>query len=194
VQVPGGDKDRKELKALAALFVPIQPPLGKFHVPGDTDPGTPIEDFDQWSGVTTLKNGEAVIEKEGVRLAVLGLSLASSRQGYRSGIAEWLERQPKGSLTVVAGHAPDYAITAADLPADLLLAGHTHGGQVRLPFIGPLLTLSKVPKDWARGYTQLANTHLHVSAGIGAEHEPWLPAIRFNCPPEITLIHLVPKS
>lgn len=193
VQVPGGDKNHHELHQLANLFKKLNPPLGKYHVLGDTDPGMPVDLFTQWSGVTTLRNGEVIVEKDGIRMALLGLTLASSRLGYADGIAEWLKRQPEGTLTLVAGHAPDYALTAGKLPVDLMLAGHTHGGQVRLPVIGPIMTLSEVPRDWARGHTVLEKSQLHVSAGIGAEHEVGLPSIRFNCPPEMTLLHLVPK-
>jgi len=89
------------------------------------------------------------------------------------------------------GHSPDFAL--GDVRANLLLAGHTHGGQVQLPFIGPLLTVSRVPRRWASGVTHLAddNKALIVSNGVGMERRH-APRIRFLCPPEVIIIELVP--
>ena len=94
------------------------------------------------------------------------------------------------SYHVVFGHRPDYAMTHP--PGDLLIAGHTHGGQVRLPLLGPLLTLSDVPRAWATGHTVLPwGAHLLVSRGTGMErHEA--PRLRFFCRPEVAIIDLVP--
>lgn len=93
---------------------------------------------------------------------------------------------------IVFGHAPDFAL--GDIDADLLVAGHTHGGQVRLPLIGPLITFSRVPRSWAAGVTRLASgATLVVSRGIGMERG-YAPRMRFLCRPELVLIELVPLS
>ena len=61
--------------------------------------------------------------------------------------------------------------------------------QIRLPLFGPLITLSRVPRDWARGFRVIHDRiHLNVSAGLGSEHAANLPAIRVYCPPELTVI------
>ena len=86
---------------------------------------------------------------------------------------------------IVLGHAPDIAL--ASPPADLILAGHTHGGQVRL-FGWPLLTLSKVPRAWAAGVTALpGGGTLVVSRGIGMERRD-APRIRFLCRPQLVVL------
>ena len=91
---------------------------------------------------------------------------------------------------MVFGHRPDYAM--GDVPADVLIAGHTHGGQVRLPGIGPLLTFSRVPRPWAAGVTNLdAGRTLIVSRGLGMERHD-APRIRFLCRPQLVLLHLKP--
>jgi predicted MPP superfamily phosphohydrolase len=91
---------------------------------------------------------------------------------------------------LVFGHAPDFALHAA--PADLLVAGHTHGGQVRLPVIGPLLTFSRVPRAWASGVTRLGHDRtLVVSRGIGLERGH-APRLRFLCRPELVFLRLTP--
>ena len=92
----------------------------------------------------------------------------------------------------VLGHAPNFALGKVD--ADLLVTGHTHGGQVRLPWIGPLMTLSQVPRAWAAGLTELSGGRkLLVSRGAGMERS-YAPRIRFLCRPELTVIDLVPEE
>jgi uncharacterized protein len=74
----------------------------------------------------------------------------------------------------------------------LVLAGHTHGGQLRLPFYGALVTNCGLDRSRARGASRWgAQTWLHVSAGLGTS--PWAP-VRFACPPEASLLTLVPRS
>jgi predicted MPP superfamily phosphohydrolase len=117
-------------------------------------------------------------------IAVTGLTLADSRSAT----------PPIPSLDkphVVFGHAPDFALARPD--AELLLAGHTHGGQVQLPGIGPLMTLSEVPREWASGVTQLSDAStLVVSRGVGLERAD-APRLRLFCEPQLVLIHLVPS-
>lgn len=98
--------------------------------------------------------------------------------------------QPARPFHIVLGHAPDFAL--GDIQADLLIAGHTHGGQICLPGLGPILTASQVPRSWAAGITRLpTGSTLVVSRGIGMERAN-APRIRFFCRPEIVLIDLIP--
>jgi predicted MPP superfamily phosphohydrolase len=93
---------------------------------------------------------------------------------------------------LVLGHSPNFALGRVE--ADLLVAGHTHGGQVRLPGIGPLTTLSKVPRAWAAGLTELpGGGKLLVSRGVGLERGP-APRLRFLCRPQLVVIDLVPQN
>jgi len=93
---------------------------------------------------------------------------------------------------IVLGHSPNFSL--GEINADLLLAGHTHGGQVQLPGIGPLLTLSGVPRDWASGLTEIQpGQYLLVSRGIGLERGN-APRLRFLCRPELIVIYLEPAQ
>ena len=77
---------------------------------------------------------------------------------------------------------------------DLMLAGHTHGGQLCLPFYGSLITNCGIDRERARGlhrYPMDGQAWLHVSAGLGTS--PWAPA-RFACRPEASLLTLVPRD
>lgn len=93
---------------------------------------------------------------------------------------------------IVLGHSPNFSL--GEIEGDLLLAGHTHGGQVQLPGIGPLLTLSAVPRQWASGLTEIQpDQYLLVSNGIGLERGG-APPMRFLCRPEVILITLIPEK
>jgi predicted MPP superfamily phosphohydrolase len=73
---------------------------------------------------------------------------------------------------------------------DLIFAGHTHGGQLCVPGFGALVTNCDLPVSQAKGLHQRGGAWLHVSAGLGTS--PTAP-IRFACPPEATLLTLVPR-
>lgn len=186
-----------ELPKVRALLEGLTPPLGVFHVQGDTDGPIAHLARDGIGPMRFLVNDDVTLELPGGgRLRLLGLDLDPSSYDEHTEriIHRWHRRTFPDELTVVAGHRPDFALVTERYPIDLTLAGHTHGGQIRLPFIGPLTILSRVPRAWGRGFREVGQTRLNVSAGIGAEHVLGIPSIRINCPPEMTLIELVPAS
>lgn len=184
-----------ELPKVEQLLATTNPPLGKYNVLGDTD--GPITGALQAGrgGITTLINDDVTIEHGSTHLRILGLTRELSRDNTlaRLRINPWIDAADANDFTILFGHAPDYIQTARDFPIDLCLAGHTHGGQVRIPFFGPIVTMTSLPRKLARGYHQIGKTRLNVSAGIGAEHAEGLPSIRVNCPPEITVITIRPE-
>jgi len=90
-------------------------------------------------------------------------------------------------------HYPDAIEEAAQHRIDLYCAGHTHGGQVALPFYGAIITLSKFGKKYESGLRRLEDTWLYVNRGIGMEGGP-APRVRFCARPEITVIELSPAE
>ena len=98
-------------------------------------------------------------------------------------------RHLPGEPVLLMCHAPDYADDMLGTPAgkavDLMLSGHTHGGQIRLPFVGPL-TLPSLGRKYVEGWFRLGEMQLYVNRGIGTVGVPF----RLDCPPEITLITL----
>ncbi|MBN2411649.1 metallophosphoesterase [candidate division KSB1 bacterium] len=92
-------------------------------------------------------------------------------------------------FTVLLSHTPDYVLTAQKYKIDLVLSGHTHGGQVCLPVIGPLVSNIKLGRKYMQGLHKFNNTSLYVTRGIGTVLLP----LRFFCPPEITVINLLPE-
>jgi predicted MPP superfamily phosphohydrolase len=93
---------------------------------------------------------------------------------------------PDSCYTILLAHTPDFIMDAMRAHIDLQLSGHTHGGQIRLPFIGALWNMSAIGTNYAKGLMRLHNTYLYVNRGIGTIMLP----MRFLCPPEITEIQI----
>lgn len=90
--------------------------------------------------------------------------------------------------TVLLSHNPDTKSLMADRPWHLMLSGHTHGGQVVLPLFG----LNPAPvrdKAYVAGLKPWGDRWIHVSRGVGS-----IAGLRFNCRPEVTLLHLIPET
>lgn len=159
-------------------------PLGVYAVHGNTDHPEWETLFDGLP-ITCLPDSSTVDLGE-LDLTGLGIwdSFAWSLQ---------LPRPTDDKFHLVLGHAPDFA-RSADVDADLLIAGHTHGGQIQLPFIGPLMTASSIPRSWANGLTQIAGgKRLFVSRGIGMERGN-APRLRFLCRPELAIVDVLPAD
>jgi predicted MPP superfamily phosphohydrolase len=88
-------------------------------------------------------------------------------------------------------HSPDPSPELASLGWDLILAGHTHGGQVRLPVAGALVTNSHMPRRLASGVIRIGGATLHTSPGLGTSK---FAPFRFLCRPEATILELHPAS
>jgi hypothetical protein len=156
-------------------------PLGMFAVAGNIDPPGRWQQIFAGLPVTPL---EQTTETDLGPVVLTALSLKDSREPA-------ITISGSDKFHIVLGHVPNFSLS--NVNADLLIAGHTHGGQVRLPFIGPLMSLSQVPSPWAAGLTTLApGKHLLVSRGIGLERGH-APRLRFLCRPQIVIINLVPE-
>ena len=167
--------------------LPITAPLGVYLVEGDSE----HPHADAWAA-----------EAEAMGLTVWPRETSSRRLrddlvltgfGLRASASPDLEvERPGEGFHVVFGHRPAFAL--GDIDADLLLAGHTHGGQVQIPGWGPVVTLSKVPRRWAAGRTELpSGATLLVSRGVGMERDG-APRIRFWCRPEVMIVDVVPAD
>lgn len=93
---------------------------------------------------------------------------------------------PADAPAILLWHEPDLAKEAAPYGAFLQLSGHSHGGQVRIPFVGAI-SAPVLGRRFVQGRFEIGDMTLYVSNGIGV----YRPPVRLNCPPEVTLIHLV---
>ncbi|MBS3734704.1 MAG: metallophosphoesterase family protein [Phycisphaerae bacterium] len=155
-----------------------------------------------WESITELSVGPLYADA-GVRVLdgaarPLGVSagnvwLAGSADGDVDGLLAALAEVPDDAAVVVLHHRPDAIERVARAGGDVYCAGHTHGGQVALPFYGAMVTLSRHGRRFARGRHRVGETTLLVNRGIGTEGGR-APRIRFCSRPEIGLIELVPAS
>ena len=161
----------------------LQPRYGIHAVAGNCELGWDWEQLFEGTDIRTYDETQSV-DVGPVRLEAL--SFRHSRVGRRIEDVE-------GRFQIALGHCPDFALDP-HLRADLLLAGHCHGGQVRVPFFGPPITLSQVPRAWTQGLVELDDGRkLIVSRGIGMERG-MAPRLRFLCRPEVVVIDLVPAD
>ncbi len=137
-------------------------------------------------GIQMLLNEWVPIERGGHRIFLAGID---DPHYYRAdNLERSCEGMPDGAPSILLSHSPEIYRQAAHLGFDLMLCGHTHGGQICLPTGIPLLTNARSPRAFARGawaYHQLVG---YTSPGSGTA----LVDVRLNCPPEITIHSLVP--
>lgn len=134
-------------------------------------------------GWTYLSN--RVVELDGID--VVGLDDAHIGRAK----PEVATTRTESGFRLALAHTPDSARDLLEKGYDLVLCGHTHGGQVRLPFSGPIVTNCDIPRDWARGVQRVGDSWLHVSAGLGtSKFAPY----RFACRPEVSLLKLTPRT
>jgi uncharacterized protein len=181
-----------EMPKLWALFDTLTPLLGKYCIYGNVWDRDLYPRDPRLGGQTLLDNTSVVIPTPGGTLHVLGLGLQASRHPGPV-IQDWFAALPEPAFGIVMGHRPDYVLSCVDLPIDLCLAGHVHGGQIVIPGFGPLVTFSALPRDKIIGMHAYGRTQINVSKGVGAEHHLDLPSLRLFCPPDITVIHVVPQ-
>jgi len=183
VSGPFGDPE-PAIAAARAFLGSLSARYGVVLVPGHSEPEwirqRVIEGFD----VHYLTNDELRIElDDGRRLRIFGATAEYPR-------LELMEPDDDPQLvTIVATHVPDLSTMLNGRGVDLHLAGHTHGGQISFPFIGPPVTLSRLPNRYARGLHHFGDHWLHVTPGIGMEGHH-APRIRFLCPPEVDVLLL----
>lgn len=163
--------------------------LGTFAIPGTpaVEPLDQVQAFvagmdhadlllNRWA---TVKHGENCI-------AVAGMITTHDLPTDRAVVGQLGASAPDAAVRILLSHAPDVIPEAAQVGFDLYLCGHTHGGQLRLPLIGPLLTASQVGRRYAMGRVQTGRLTSYTIRGLGMEGLG-APRARFLCPPEIVL-------
>lgn len=139
------------------------------------------------TGFEVLDKKTVEISKGAESIGISGLSCGDP-EGFRN----LLEKNREGRYNVFAYHYPDLIEEMEGLNVDLYLCGHTHGGQIALPFYGALITLSKHGKKYEAGSYRVGETDVYVNRGIGMEAGS-APRVRFFARPEVTVFEIGPK-
>ena len=135
-------------------------------------------------GITMLLNESKIIERSGERLHLVGIDDAHY---YRmDNLDKAAADIPPGAFSILISHTPEIYRQAAHADFDVLLSGHTHGGQICLPGRIPLTLNSVLPRSMGSGAWRYHDMSGYTSVGAGSSIVP----VRFNCPPEITLHRL----
>lgn len=151
--------------------------LGNHDVSVDADA---IAETLNSAGIPVLSNSSRRVERDGARLWVAGVD--DALYGHPD-MEKALAGIPAKGTVILLAHEPDYADVAARSPIALQLSGHSHGGQIRLPFIGAPY-LPPLARKYPFGHYRVGNMDLYTNRGIGTIVLP----LRFNAPPEVTLI------
>lgn len=135
-------------------------------------------------GIVVHSNTSAVLDVLDKPLYIVGLEDHSTGNPNFSEASDGVMDLRRA---IVLAHDPASFATVPDGPL-VTICGHTHGGQMRLPWWGPIVNASDAPMEWTRGHIVVGGRDLIVSAGLGTSGLPW----RLNCPPEIVEIDLWP--
>ncbi|HEX2195661.1 MAG TPA: metallophosphoesterase [Actinomycetota bacterium] len=138
------------------------------------------------TGWTALTNRSEVVETHGGRVRLTGVDDPYIHRDDTRHVG----REPADAAAIGLVHAPEVVSEFALHGYDLVVAGHTHAGQVRLPFAGAVVTNCDLPCALAAGASRVGSAWLHVSPGVA--QGKFVP-LRFNCPPEVTLLTLEPS-
>ena len=160
-----------------------------FLVSGNTDTVAGLRAIAEGTGARVLDNEVETLVVNGTVVSVGGTTLFSDERAAQR-VADQLADDEAG-VRILLAHKPDAIELLEGRSVDLLVSGHTHGGQVSLPFFGPPLTLSDVPRHVAAGgLHELDGTAVYVSTGVGRERDN-APQLRFGVRPSIGIIDLV---
>ena len=181
--VVGGSYVRPE--QIAAGLERLSAPLGVFAVLGNHDHwdgSRRIVDAFRSAGISFLEDEAVSLSWKECEFSLVGLSdFLEGPRRYSQALAD----VPKDKPVIAFTHNPDtFPLLSSDL--SLVLAGHTHGGQVDLPFIGRLIVPSQYGERFAAGHIVEGSRHLFVSSGLGTSILP----VRFLVPPEVSVLTL----
>jgi predicted MPP superfamily phosphohydrolase len=182
--------DTQYLDNLVAALGRAKAPFGTFAVLGNHDfwSGPEVtqrihQDFETHAGIRVLRNQRVTLTKKEESIQLLGID----DYWHTWNLRKTMRKVPKKSVKILLSHNPD--INRQLKPShkiDLVLSGHTHGGQISFPFVGAPFSPTRDHR-YLRGLVRDGDRQTYITRGIGHLVVP----IRFNCPPEVTLITLV---
>lgn len=176
----------KYLSDCARILEGMKPKIGVFSVTGNHDYWVPFYKLRakmEAKGIHFLDNESLALECNGNRINLVGVSSLWMKQHDIPKAFRYVDNKvPK----ILLAHNPDIALKVIPYKPHLLLCGHTHGGQIRLPFRGPALRFIQLEKRYYAGLNPFYGFLIYTNRGLGT----FYPRARFRCPPEVTFLKL----
>lgn len=192
VTIPYFGSKRKTIATIEAQAEPCAELLGQlgskrgiYAVLGNHDQSSQpalVTQSLQNRGIRVLRNEAVPLEQRGSRIWLAGVD--DVLEGAAD-LSQALHDVSRSETTILLAHEPDFADYVTEHTVSLQLSGHSHGGQIRLPFIGPPY-LPELARKYPWGLHRIGGLYLYTNCGLGTIEVP----IRWNCPPEVTLIRL----
>ena len=182
--------DPLTIRETRQLLAQLHAPYGIYAVNGNTDaPVTMHALFDGLTNIHVLYDEVLPVQLPSGTIYLIGVTMTQSGNFDARGLASLMKSVPPKVYSILLYHTSTVINTASAKGVDLFLSGHTHGGQVRLPYYGAIFTNTYYGKKYEMGEYTVGPTTLYVSRGIGMGGG-LLPRIRFLCPPELVLLEL----
>jgi predicted MPP superfamily phosphohydrolase len=178
--------DETALQDFRTLASQLHAPYGVYAVRGSVDSPALTERLFADLDIVVLENESFRLDIEGQEIYLVGVACSHDLPIDIPRLDQALKGVPSDSFKILLYHSPDLIEAASERGIDLYLAGHTHGGQIRLPLYGAIATSSIYGKQYEAGLFQEGPTHLYVSRGIGLEGAA-APRARFLCRPEVAV-------
>lgn len=186
------EEREREAPAVQDLMRRLSAPGGVYFVLGESDQHGEMDRFLEGTAVRVLVNQVVRARVRDREITIGGLEL-NVRTPEAERAVQLLEEFPGlEDIRLLVSHWPDsVSAVRAGTRIDLVVAGHTHGGQVVIPFFGPPVTFTQVPRHVAAGglHDMGEGRRIYVSRGVGMERG-FAPRLRFLAPPEISLLEL----
>jgi len=185
------NQDPQALADLEELLLQLETPGKRYAIWGspEVDRTDLLRPILEAAGLCLLEDRGVELKTDRYHLWIMGITCSHDLAGDAGRLRRLVAEAPPGALTVLLYHTPDLMPEAAALGVDLYLAGHTHGGQWRLPGLGAIVTSSRYGKRYEAGHYREGNTHLYVSRGLGMEGFG-TPRARLFCRPELVVVDL----
>jgi uncharacterized protein len=168
----------------------LEAPYGIYGVRGSVEPT--LESM-AWlvegTDIVWLEQEAVTVDVRGQPVTLVGVACSHRQELDVARLAQALDGLPADAFTLLLYHSPDLIREASEHKVDLYLGGHTHGGQLRLPFYGAIITSSMYGRRYAAGMFEENGTKMYISRGLGFEGGG-MPRARFLCRPEIVSIEL----
>jgi len=168
----------------------LHAPDGVFAVNGNVDnPSVMSALFDGLTNIRVLHNEILPLRLPGGTIYLIGVTIGRSSGLDEQVLRTLITNLPPEAYSILLYHTSELIGIATSKGLDIYLSGHTHGGQIRLPFYGAIFSDSSESKKYQMGEYTVGPTALYVSRGIGMAGG-LLPRMRFLCPPELVLVEL----